>query len=81
MRFDLPFNEGYLSLGQLWKGDFTLQGVGSPAARDLAASIARDHCGIEAKQHKNWIIPCQCGLALFARLDRLRSECPNTTSS
>lgn len=72
MQFELPRGEGYLSLGQLWEGDFTLRGTGTESARKLASEIALAHGGTEDTRHGNWIIPCRRGLALFERLDRVR---------
>lgn len=74
MRFDLPRDDGYLTLGQFWEGNFTLKGVGTNSAREAAEKIALEHEGIEDTFHRNWVIPFRRGLALFERLDKLRAK-------
>ncbi|MEF9416826.1 hypothetical protein ABXT21_12295 [Ralstonia sp. SM1864_UCD524_TZ4] len=73
MDFTLPGDDGHLSLNQLWEGDFTLKGVGTESARQLAAQVAQGHGGIADTRHANWVIPYRRGLALFEELDKIRA--------
>lgn len=80
LRFDLGSDDGYLTLGQLWEGDFTPKGVGTEAAFAMASKIAQAHGGTKDTRHGNWIIPYRRGLSLFSQLDRLRTERSQTNS-
>lgn len=74
MNITLPGDDGHLLLSQLWEGDFTLKGVGTDSAQNLAAQVAQRHGGTADTKHANWVIPRHRGLALFEELDKCRER-------
>ncbi|MGA4215207.1 hypothetical protein ACI2UO_25665 [Ralstonia nicotianae] len=74
MSIPLPADGGHLLLSQLWEGDFTLKGVGTDSAQQLAAQVAQRYGGTADTRHANWVIPYRRGLALFEELDKIRTS-------